>query len=145
MTSHKERFKLIAAVYVVLIKDNRILLSRRFNTGYCDGNYSLIAGHLNALETMSEAASREALEEAGIEIKPAELEHMHTMNRWSVDHARIDIYFKANDWKGDIKNMESDKCDDLRWFDLNKLPENMVPEVRVAIDLLDNKYLLPKS
>ncbi len=32
-----ERFTLRAAVYLILIKDGKTLLSRRFNTGWLDG------------------------------------------------------------------------------------------------------------
>ena len=42
----KERNKIIPASYAVLIKDNKVLLVRRFNTGYEDGKYSLPAGHV---------------------------------------------------------------------------------------------------
>jgi ADP-ribose pyrophosphatase YjhB (NUDIX family) len=51
----KERFKLIAAVYLVLIKNNKILLLRRHNTGYFDGYYSLPAGHVEKEETLIKA------------------------------------------------------------------------------------------
>ena len=131
---NKERFKIIPAVYLVLIRNNNILLSRRFNTGYEDGNYGLPAGHHDGSETMRESTAREAIEEIGIKVDPLKLEHILTMHRWSGDHERIDIYFKANDWQGEIKNMELDKCDDLSWFALNKLPKDMVPEVGFAID-----------
>ena len=41
----KERFKLICSSYLLLIKDNKILLGLRQNTGYMDGFYHLPAGH----------------------------------------------------------------------------------------------------
>lgn len=33
-----ERFKVITAVHLILIENNKILLQRRYNTGYEDGN-----------------------------------------------------------------------------------------------------------
>jgi len=33
-----ERFKLVSAVHIFLIRDGKVLLLRRFNTGYEDGN-----------------------------------------------------------------------------------------------------------
>lgn len=47
----KERYKFISAVYLLLIKENQILLLKRANTGYEDGNYSLVAGHIDGNET----------------------------------------------------------------------------------------------
>lgn len=38
-----ERFKLVVAVHLILIKNGKILLLRRYNTGYEDGNYSVVA------------------------------------------------------------------------------------------------------
>jgi hypothetical protein len=40
-----ERFKLRAAAYLLLIKDGKVLLLRRSNTGWRDGEYTLPAGH----------------------------------------------------------------------------------------------------
>lgn len=136
--SNKERFKLIPEVYLVLMRDGDILLSRRFQTGYEDGNYSMIAGHADGQETMRDAIAREALEEGGIVVNPQELEHMLTMHRWCGDHERIAFFFKADDWKGEIRNNEPNKCDDLRWFPLNRLPDNTIPYIRNAIDCCVN-------
>jgi len=62
----KERFKITPAVYLVLMKENKILLSQRYNTGYFDNHYSFPAGHLDGEETLKQAMVREAKEETGI-------------------------------------------------------------------------------
>ncbi|MFA6194150.1 MAG: NUDIX domain-containing protein [Patescibacteria group bacterium] len=137
----QERFKLIASVYALLIKDDRILLLRRFQTGYEDGNYGLVAGHVDGRETMKEAMMREAREEAGIDINDNDLELALTMHRWCGDHERIDLFFKVKEWIGIPKNMEPEKCDELSWFPLDKLPNNTIHYIRTAIDC----YLKDKS
>jgi len=40
-----KRFKLTSAVHLFLVRNGKVLLLRRFNTGYEDGKYSVIAGH----------------------------------------------------------------------------------------------------
>ena len=84
------------ACYLILLKANQTLLSRRYNTGYEDGNYSLVAGHVEADETVLEALVREAEEEAGIRVEPEDLEfvsvlHRHTGGR----RIYLDFFFKA--------------------------------------------------
>ena len=64
-----ERFKVITAVHLILIENNKILLQRRYNTGYEDGNYSVVAGHVEENESVIETMQREALEEIGINIE----------------------------------------------------------------------------
>lgn len=140
MSKPKERFKLIPAVYLILRRGNRILLLRRAHTGYQDGKYSVVAGHLDGDELATEAMAREAKEEAGITIDPSALQLIHTAHRLSrnqVGQERIDLFFEAKEWQGDIIIAEPDKCDDLSWHDLDDLPDNMLPFVkRVLTDIL---------
>lgn len=137
----EERFKVIPAVYLVLIKDNKILLSRRHNTGYFDGNYSFPAGHLDGNETLKQAMVRETKEEIDVLLDPADLELVHTMNRKIPDNERIDFFFRAKKWQGEPKIMEVDKCDDLNWFGLNNLPPNIIPYIRQVIDSFLNNII----
>ena len=129
-----ERFKLIPSVYLILINNNQILLSRRFQTGFEDGNYGMVSGHAEEKETMREALSREVLEEIGIKINPLDLEHYLTMHRSCGNHERVDFFFTTDKHEGEIKNMEPNKCDDLSWFPLNQLPKNIIPYITKAID-----------
>jgi 8-oxo-dGTP diphosphatase len=128
-----ERFKLIAAVHIFLIRNHQILLLRRFNTGFADGQYSVIAGHLDGNEEVIAAAIREAKEEAGITILPMDIQVVGVMHRRSADE-RVDFFVRVFEWAGEIRNMEPDKCDELAWFDLDHPPRNMVPYVRRAIE-----------
>jgi len=123
----------LGAVHLFLLREGQILLLRRFNTGYEDGNYSVIAGHVDAGETVTQAAIREAREEAGVVLRPADLQVVHVMNRKSNDE-RVDFFVLVKNWSGEITNTEPEKCDDLAWFPLEALPGNMIPYVRFAIE-----------
>ena len=135
-----ERFKLRSAVYLFLIKNNQILLSRRFNTGWMDGKYSLVAGHLNGNETVSQAMIREAYEEAKIVINKEELVPAVTIHRKSLstDQEYVDFFFVCEKWNGEITIGEPDKCDDLSWFYLDNLPDNLLLYIKEAIENYKN-------
>lgn len=130
----ESRFKLIASIYILLIENGKILLLRRCNTGFEDGNYGLVAGHVDGCETMREAMVREAREEAGIILDKNDLDLALTMHRWCGDHERVDLFFTTRSYQGEIINTEPDKCDDLSWFDINHLPLNTIDYIRYAIE-----------
>jgi len=131
----RQFFKLIPAVHLFLVKDDKVLLLRRFNTGYEDGNYSVPAGHVDGGEEASKAMTREAAEETGIKIKKEALDLVHVMHRRKKDEGeeRIDFFFKTEIWEGKIKICEPNKCDQLKWFKIDLLPNNVIPYVKHAI------------
>ena len=135
---NKERFKAIPAVYLILIKNKQILLLRRKNTGYEDGNYSFIAGHVDENEGPTCAVLREAQEEAGIKIDRDNLQLAHIMYRKNPEEERIDLFFITKMWDGEPKNMEPGKCDDLSWFPIDNIPLNTIPYIR---DVIENHIL----
>lgn len=138
----KKRHHIIPASYLALIKDNKILLLRRYNTGYEDGNYSMIAGHVEKNETFTQCVIREAKEEAGILLRPDDLKVIHVMHRNSganENNERVDVFFLAEKWDGKIINKEPRKCDNVSWFDLNNIPKNVLPYIGKAIEGIKNK------
>ena len=131
-----ERNTAVPASYVILECEGKILLARRFQTGYQDGNYGLPAGHVDEGELPLAAAVREAQEEIGIDLQPDTLELAHVAYELPHDETgnRVDFYFVAKNWSGEPAIMEPHKCDELRWASLDNLPENVIPKVRLALE-----------
>lgn len=120
-------------VHLLFIRENQILIARRFNTGYRDGEYSVPAGHLDGGETVITAGMREAKEEVGVTIEAGDMTFSSVMHR-NEGEERVDFFVQVHKWQGEIVNAEPDKCDDLRWVDFNDLPETTIPYVRKAIE-----------
>lgn len=127
--SYKDKFTIVPAVYVLLKRGDSILLLRRANTGYFDGHYALPAGHIDGGEPAHVAGVREVLEEIGVRVRPEDLRFVHVTHRVAEEgnHERVDFFFEADKWEGEPQNMEPQKCDDLQWFQLDALPENVTP------------------
>ena len=141
----KERFMVRAAVYLILIKNDKVLLSRRHKTGWMDGMYSLIAGHIDGNEPVRDAMLREAYEEAGIKIERKDLIPNKVLHRKSNDCEYMDFFFTAKKWGGKPKIMEPNKCDGMSWFPVNNLPSNTLPYIRNVIENLNNKVAFIES
>jgi ADP-ribose pyrophosphatase YjhB (NUDIX family) len=136
-----ERFKLRAAVYVIFRRQEEILLLKRWNTGFEDGNYSLVSGHLDGDEPVTVAAAREAEEESGVTINPTDLKVVHVMHRCSPEQGQnfeyVDFYLEASQWQGEPTIMEPDKCSELRWCDQGELPDNTIRYVKSVLDTIE--------
>ena len=124
--------KFPVTVHMLFLQKGKILLIRRHQTGYMDGHYSVPAGHLDGGETVRMAAAREAREEVGLRIDPAVIRFAGVFHRFEGDE-RVDFFVHVPEWGGEPVNAEPAKCDDIRWADVEALPENTIPYVRQAI------------
>jgi mutator protein MutT len=115
------------------LRENQILLTRRYQTGYMDGHYSVPAGHLDGNEPVRLAAVREAQEEIGVRIEPADIAFAGVIHRSEGDE-RVDFFVHVRNWSGEPVNAEPGKCDEIRWTDISELPENTIPYIRRAIE-----------
>jgi ADP-ribose pyrophosphatase YjhB (NUDIX family) len=130
----KERYKIVVVPHLILIRDNKILLCRRCNTSYGNGSYGVVAGHLEKDESITQAMIRETKEESGLDLSPLNIEVVHTMHRKSKDREDIDIFYVCTQWEGEPENTEPEKCDDMRWFDLEDIPENTLDYIKFALE-----------
>ena len=137
-----DRFRVVPAAYVVLRRGgpgDEVLLQLRQGTGYRDGYWACAAaGHVEAGESVLEAAAREAREEIGVRIEAGDLEPLTAMHRTHrngrpVDE-RVDFFFTCSRWSGEPRRLEPHKSADLRWFALGALPEPVVPHELAVLE-----------
>lgn len=128
----------ILASYLVLKQDGKVLLALRQNTGYCDGEWGLPAGHVEAGESMTAALCREIHEEIGIMLDPTQVSLKHIIHRKSDfdGSERIDGFFEGDQWTGNIENLEPGKCGGLEWFALDALPSTTIPYIRETLEFI---------
>lgn len=129
------RFRVVPAAYLLLLRAGRdgeeILLHLRQGTGYYDGHWALVAGHVEDGESVFAAAAREAAEEAGIVVGADDVQPLTAMHRTLPGggpiEQRVDFFLAARLWRGDPRVLEADKAADMRWFGLAALPSPLVP------------------
>ena len=124
-----------SAVHLILTDGNKILVQKRAKNGskLWPGYYALPAGHVDEGENQYEALVREAREELGIELDPKDIIKEYTVlrrNFFDIDGKRlepyIDYYFEMEKYTGTPSIMEKDKCEELKWVDINNLPEPFI-------------------
>ena len=128
------RVELPITVHTFLLRSGSVLLLRRCNTGFEDGHYGLVGGHLEGDESVTQAAIRECREEIGVEIDRADLKAVGVTHYDSPTGEGIDFFLRTTQWAGEPRNLEPDFCDELRWCRLDALPENTIPFVRRAAE-----------
>jgi ADP-ribose pyrophosphatase YjhB (NUDIX family) len=121
------------AVHVLVLRGEEVLLLRRCNTGYEDGKLSVVAGHVEPGESVTGAAIRESREEVGLELTAGRLGVVAVMHRKS-DDERVDFFLACRIEGEEPRNAEADKCSELLWVSLSRLPEDMIPYVRAGIE-----------
>lgn len=120
-------------VYLILRQKDEILFHLRKNTGYCDGMWGLVAGHVEDGEPASAAMIRETREEIGIELSSSQIKVIHVMHR-KTNRLNVDVFFDCGSWHGPINNLEPEKCEKLEFFPVNALPSNTIDYLAIALD-----------
>jgi 8-oxo-dGTP pyrophosphatase MutT (NUDIX family) len=132
-----------SAVYGIIRDGDKILLVRRYNTGYKDGFFTFPAGHVDQGELPHESMLREIVEEIGIRCEAGSLIPVHAMYRIS-DSGRtyVDYFFEISKYGGSPENKEPHKCDKIEWFEMDNIPDNTLPHVKTVLGLLKNNVYL---
>ena len=122
----RHRRRVVVDVILLLMRNGRILLRERVNTGYGDGAYEPPTGQLADQETIAETAIRVASAEAGVAIRAENVSLAHVMHDVS-GSGRIGFYLAVSGWEGEYISP------DARWFPVRNLPTNMLDRPRVAL------------
>ncbi|MFE3140196.1 methyltransferase domain-containing protein [Streptomyces scopuliridis] len=126
----------VVDVHLILRRGDEVLLARRSGTGYGDGLLNGPSGHVEQGEDVRTAMIREAYEEIGVELTPADLRVALVMqHRGPAGQPRIGWFFEAAYGAGgEPYNREPEKCSGLSWHPLSALPDDLVAYCRAGLD-----------
>ena len=127
----------------IINEKNQLLLQKRAVPAEKD-HWCIPGGRLEMFETLENAVIRETKEETDLDI---EVEKMigvcdHIIKEEGVHWVATSFLCKIK--SGIPKIMEPDKASDLRWFDLDKLPEKLTITTKKALSDY-NKNILNKK
>jgi len=93
------------------------------------GEWSLPGGHMELGESLLETARREVMEEIGIPIIGIRRRDFTNDIFEEEGLHYITLFVKAlwdqEKYEKEIKNLEPDKCEEIKWFERNNLPKNL--------------------
>jgi 8-oxo-dGTP pyrophosphatase MutT (NUDIX family) len=96
--------RVILDVHLLLVRDGHVLLSQR-RGGYGDGMWHLPSGKAEAGESIEDAVIREAFEEVGVTVRPADLRCVHAVQvQHTGEEPRVGFFFEATRWHGEPSN-----------------------------------------
>ncbi|MER7485054.1 NUDIX domain-containing protein [Streptomyces sp. NPDC126497] len=115
--------------------EGRVLLGLRHpDSKYPGGTWHYLAGRCER-ESALACLLREAWEEAGLVIDPADVELVHVVHVGGTSGSLplMQLVLRARRWEGTPKVRESDKCLTWQWWPRDELPDPIVSYTRTAI------------
>jgi MoaA/NifB/PqqE/SkfB family radical SAM enzyme/ADP-ribose pyrophosphatase YjhB (NUDIX family) len=113
---------------------DEILLGKRLNC-YGAGTWALPGGHLEPGERCVKTVCREAMEELGVGVEPHQLTLVGVSDDPTPTNGvrHIHFTFELRRTTFEPENMEPHRCEELRFFDLSQLPDELFPPHRPII------------
>lgn len=111
---------------IILNENNEILLQHRTD----DNNWCIPGGGMDIGETVEETVLREVFEETGLRIREMSLFNIYSGQSQyhkypdGNEYYFVNIVFKASDYDG-ILEMDGIETKELKFFEINKLPQNI--------------------
>lgn len=111
------------AILIINDKKQTLLQKRSANKRFEPNKWALCAGHVDADETLVDAAIRETKEEIGLELKEDELipffEREYTMEKTN-SHITYFYYVKC-DKKEEEFVIQKEELSEVKWFDIDEV------------------------
>lgn len=123
----------VPAALLVLWRDARVLLLRCWDGGHETRSHGVVATDLDGSQPGTATLARRAREELGIIIVPDDLTLVHVLHR-RADFQRVDLFFASRMWAGEPRIGPPDHCDELRWAELDRLPDDTAGHVRAGLE-----------
>jgi 8-oxo-dGTP diphosphatase len=124
-------------------KRHRSILLGKRRGGFGDGQWGLPGGHLEFGESFEQATARELTEETGLSAD--QLYVWKAINTPYVTTHYVQIGVQVAKFHGDMRNLEPDKCADLRWCSLDALPQPLFTPSVPFLDLLRQRDAMPST
>ena len=86
---------------------------------------------------------RETKEELNIELERKDLKIEHVLHHYKGN--RVKFIISSNNYSGDLKIGEPDKCEKIEWFDLNNLPNNVYDKARKVLEEIQKGIFYDKA
>lgn len=119
---------------LVLNKQKQILLGKRKNN-FRAGYYGLPGGKVDGDESLLTCCQRELVEETNLTGQSFTFLGVVREQQKTEDGIFIHFAYLCNDFQGNMKNMEPNKCESWAWYSLDKLPTTILPGQMEAIDM----------
>jgi len=131
---NKEKNNPRVGLGVIIVNDEgNILVGKRKNSHA--PYYSIPGGHLDLGETFEEGAVREVKEETDLDVKDPKVivvtNNLETYRNEGLHY--ISICLLVNEFSGELKIVEPEKCEEWLWVDPNNLPTPHFDASRMAV------------
>jgi len=128
----------ICAQTMILRQDKILLIKRAGSLPLWPGYWQCPAGKMEGDESPRACSIREIFEEIGLKINPTlgtvVAVNTKRLDRPSQAYRDINFFFVATEFDGEPVNQEPHLHDAMDWFDLNNLPDSMIPSVKFGIE-----------
>jgi 8-oxo-dGTP pyrophosphatase MutT (NUDIX family) len=141
---HRPVLMVGAAIFVVDERD-RLLMLKRSDSGL----WGIPGGATEPGEVVAEAAKRETLEEANLEIVEMSLFGVFSGPEFYYKYPNGDevynvtVMYLSRDWRGEIKL--NDEHTEWRWFSADEIPEDSSPPIKPILEQYRISFSEPRT
>ncbi|PID86578.1 hypothetical protein CSB08_00145 [Candidatus Gracilibacteria bacterium] len=104
-----------------------------------NGYWGVPGGRLDEGESMTIGAIRELQEEVGLKINEKNINFKSIIQHKDDRGERLYFVIEVVDFLGKPINLELEKCEEIKWFALSNLPENITSQVEICLKVIQNK------
>ncbi|CCB86710.1 nudix hydrolase 1 [Parachlamydia acanthamoebae UV-7] len=133
----------LIGVAVVVFKNNKVLLGKRKNS-HEEGKWAFPGGHLEFGESVEGCASRELMEEVGLQAISLKIGPWVENIMDAGKKHYITLFVFVDSFSGEPQLLEPDKCEGWEWFEWENLPSPIFPTIitlknKISISDLTNE------